>query len=982
MLKSWLRIAALALLAAVAVPAAAPAPAFADTQSYSDFSGGLNTRISPVLLKDNESPNLQNVLVDENGAVTRRGGITKLNSTAVGVSPTSASGISDINAVYQLEQSGGNKYCVAFSSTTGYSSTDGCRIFSVFVSTLTRNSDVNCAAYDDKLYCVNNQNLGITFDGTNDQPINGAPTDLNVIKVFRNRCFGAGKDTNPSRLYWSNLGDCDTWTTASDYVDIDAEDGDTIQGINEQFNFLSVCKNYSTYLIQFDNAIPTNRKVINVSRTTGCKGHRSIANYNNRQYFASIGPNGGQPGVYSTDGILITEDTQKLRGSIDTLSNFFSNSGRETIDTKADYDAGSFVATAMSSLRDEGFMQSSYTAKALTTSSDWATGTLTSVSNGDVSGSVTLSSTTASDNFSDGNYTAGPATWTVTAGSWLASGNNLQSDLRAAGAELNNAINSVTLAVSSGSWSFNHYWSRTNGSGTNCGKVTAGSQLDIYCFQFRFLENSSGDFYAAALYYDVDGDSNMVALIKRVSGTTTILSESSLSYLPSTTKAWQATRNSTGIMTVYVDGVSKASATDTTVSNPSLIEIAASGRLVNTGTVGENEYFDDVVIYQYVSAGIFTSPIFDTVISTPIGGQFSSTFSVVGTETQIDFFVRESTSPNNDLWTSFAATSDTLRIPMSYRYQQVEARLYALDMSTKTPRLDAFGFAAASTGTWHSPELFLSNTMTAPFGLFQTNQTVAGSAGAIAYSIKTSTYAGGTNSASWVSITPGSAISASTGAYVVIVATFTIFSATETAKVDSMVINWNEGSSARSATMAVFKNRLHFCGQTEAGTFNDVCYVRDDKGAWVKWTGINARHLNVIGQNFVAGGSTEAAGGFLYNLYDTNSDDGAAISAFWESKDHILGKLENRKAVDRIFVLGSNDATTLTGTLKSDTGIGSSAFDISLSTGASFRIVNKSIIPNLNGNTFRIRFGNDAASKPWSVFGYGLLFRDLGLMQP
>src|SRR6185295_3918102 len=150
--------------------------------------------------------------------------------------------------------------------------------------------------------------------------------------------------------------------TGTDYVDIDAEDGDVITGIGEPlFNFLPIYKKYSSWLLQFDNANTANRKMINISKTIGGTGHRTIANFQNRQYFASLGQNGGQSGIYSTDGINIDEASLKVRGSLSVSGNFGASSGRKTVDSKADFDAGTFDPYAMSSSRDQGIMQSSYT---------------------------------------------------------------------------------------------------------------------------------------------------------------------------------------------------------------------------------------------------------------------------------------------------------------------------------------------------------------------------------------------------------------------------------------------------------------------------------------------------------------------------------------------------------------------------------------------------------------------------------------------
>jgi hypothetical protein len=942
-----LRACAAALLMAVA-------PAAAQVKSYSDFKGGLNTRNSGVLLQDNESPSLQNVLLDANGGVTRRQGYSKVNPAALG------GGASDVNAVYQLEQSGGSKYCVSFSSTSGYYSTDGCATSTVFVSTLTRNSDVNCTPYADKLYCVNNQ-YNFSFDGRNHVSIASAPTDLDFIKAWRDRCFGAGKDTNPSRLYWSQLGTCDLWDPTVDYVDLDAEDGDIITGIGlDLFDRLVVYKKFSTYLLQFDNANPNNRRLINVSKTTGAKNGRAVASFDNRQFFLSVGPYGGQPGVYSTDGINIQEESANLRGSIDLLSNFFSNTGRRTIDTKADWDAGTFDPYALSSSRDSGFMQSSYTAVTQTTSSDWAENSLPNLSTSSVSGSVALQAT---------EVFLGTFTWATAYNNGSVSVTTVAATVNASPGTSGNATTAVTpYSVAYGTFTFH----------TKC-SISAATGFSMRAY-FINSSNSANTFGLLGNGYSIaicpGCSSGFIMYLARHAANTNTKLVSLGSSSPCGAHDWTVYRSSSsGAFSVYDGATLAGTATDTTYTSSGYVGVDVTGSGSNhTSATME---LQPRIFYGPVTSTAMTSKVFDMGVSTPTWGPFTATYSS-STETSLSFQT-QSSSDGVTFCSLGSQTPGQIISAPNMRYLRYKAS-FSSNNSTMTPHLDAVTVSAASTGTWTSPELFLSNSMTS-FGIFRADQSTDGS-GSIAYAMKFSTYAGGTASTGTVVVVPNLAINHSTAAYVVVIATFTIYSASETAKIDSIAINWNEGNAAKSATMAVYKNRLHVCGQSAASTINDVCYVRDMGGAWVKWTGVNSRYLGTVGQNFLSATSSETGGGFVYRLYDTDSDDGNPINAYWESKDHVLGPIQNVMAVDRVYLLGSNDATTLNMTLKADSGMRTQAFDMDLSTGAAFRVKQKPIYPALSGNSFRLRVENNAASKPWSFYGYGFLSRDLGMMQP
>src|SRR3990167_11006856 len=99
------------LALALALPASGQQVKFIEA-----FEGGLNTHSSSILLQENESPDLLNVVLEQPGAVVKREGFTDLNAAAIG------GGSSDVQAVYELLQIDGDRYCVAVSSTNAYSS--------------------------------------------------------------------------------------------------------------------------------------------------------------------------------------------------------------------------------------------------------------------------------------------------------------------------------------------------------------------------------------------------------------------------------------------------------------------------------------------------------------------------------------------------------------------------------------------------------------------------------------------------------------------------------------------------------------------------------------------------------------------------------------------------------------------------------------------------------------------------------------------
>ena len=889
--------------------------------SIGDFSGGLNTWKKSILLQPNESPALQNVVLDQTGGVTKRKGYTKRNTTAIGSS-------TDVNAVYQLEQSGGTKYCVGFSNQSGFYSSDACQTFTTFVTTLTLNNDVNCDAINDRLYCVNNQ-YNFFFTGTEDRPFT-AVAALDYIRVHRNRCFAAGFSTSPSRLYWSNLGNCDTWTTGTDYVDISPEDGDIITGIGEPFfDMLPIYKKFSTWALK--GSTPGTFVLVNISKDTGAKNHRSVATYRNIQLFDSVGPNGGKPGIYGFNGIIVDEVSKNLRNEIENLDTFRAATGRRLIDTQDDYDLGTFDSYTMSSSRDSGFMQSSYTTRTDTLGADFAQGTLVNVSTS-VAGSaniyissdvVWINSGGESGSVANFNVSGtSPNDWGETTGTCVsgATGPKFGTKSWSGGAQMSSCGQNLSVTVinaNTGARVYNKLIPITNGGAWTDHSINI-STLALSQFKIEFE------------YTDVFPGTQILTSTPIVKGERIPL--------------WVG------------------SCTQNGPECSPRVDMDESIAIITSGTITRN---------------------FDTSISTPVWGLFEATVS-----SDANSGVTFQTAASSSCSGSFsAAAAQTLGAEAVARGDDCFRYIanYTLNTATNTPAaIQSVTFSAASTGTWTSQELFLSDDIIAGgWGLFQVEETLSGSEAQAAYSVRSSTWSGGTTYAPWVVVSTGAAFPAavSTGAYVQIISTFTIGVASETSRVDSITINWNEGTAAKSSTGKVFENRYHYGAQSAGGSRNDVIYVYDTNGAWTKWTGVRPRHLNVVNQNFVMADSSTTSGGFIHKLYESDSDNGAAIEAFYQTKDFSGDAIQNIKAVDRVYVISSSSDTILSMNVYANGGLSSKTYSVNLSTGAAIKVTPKVIEPTVNGNTFSIRLSNNQPSKPWELLGLGIFYRDLGLMQ-
>src|SRR3990167_8346539 len=74
-----------------------------EARFFSNY-GGLNTKDSPILINDNESPDCQNVYFTTKGAIVKRNGYDRLNLSAV-----PSAGVDQITSFYQYIQDDGTE---------------------------------------------------------------------------------------------------------------------------------------------------------------------------------------------------------------------------------------------------------------------------------------------------------------------------------------------------------------------------------------------------------------------------------------------------------------------------------------------------------------------------------------------------------------------------------------------------------------------------------------------------------------------------------------------------------------------------------------------------------------------------------------------------------------------------------------------------------------------------------------------------------
>lgn len=191
---------------------------------FEDFSSGLNSLFSPVLINDNEASDLQNVRLREKGTVSKRGGTAKKNATGL---------TGGVLAMHSLYRKDGTKYLLYVIGTVLYKFNTSTGANEVVKTGLTAGKRMRFVTYRDKVYCTNGADAMFTYDGTSVVNVGGSPPTSPLIAAYKNHLF-AVDPTTPNRARFSDLDNPDSWP-ALNFIDINSDDGDKLTAYEDGF---------------------------------------------------------------------------------------------------------------------------------------------------------------------------------------------------------------------------------------------------------------------------------------------------------------------------------------------------------------------------------------------------------------------------------------------------------------------------------------------------------------------------------------------------------------------------------------------------------------------------------------------------------------------------------------------------------------------------------------------------------------------------
>jgi hypothetical protein len=278
---------------------------------FVDFRGGLNTKSAPYLVAENECRNCQNIVSTVRGSIKKRNGCTTFCSTFTGT-PAGITSLFGLNVgATVLIAAGGTKL---YSISTGGVATDITGAASLTSGAHWEFSSGPTSGGQGPLYGINGTEVPKYWSGTGNiadwTATVGSIPNGKYITYTANRIWVAGVASTPSRLFFSDLGDPRSWT-ATNVVDLDPNDGQSITAIARMGAYLLVFKQTKCFII-YDLNTGANRAL---STNVGCVASRSVAEGPEGIYFLSA-----DQGVFVATPSKLTNVSDNILSTLDALS--------------------------------------------------------------------------------------------------------------------------------------------------------------------------------------------------------------------------------------------------------------------------------------------------------------------------------------------------------------------------------------------------------------------------------------------------------------------------------------------------------------------------------------------------------------------------------------------------------------------------------------------------------------------------------------
>lgn len=179
-------------------------------------------------------------------------------------------------------------------------------------------TEYNYAQWNDKLYYCNGQDAPRQWDGTTDSAVTNAPVTSKFVIFHKNRMWLVDRD-NPTKLWFSDLGDVNAWTSTNFIYAPSPKSGDPITGLTVFQDNLVVFTRKTKYVLFGDD--PGNFVLRQSSGKKGSVNQACISSDSNYIYFLA------DDGVYRYNGSSDDLISDPIQTEIDNMADKTKASG-------------------------------------------------------------------------------------------------------------------------------------------------------------------------------------------------------------------------------------------------------------------------------------------------------------------------------------------------------------------------------------------------------------------------------------------------------------------------------------------------------------------------------------------------------------------------------------------------------------------------------------------------------------------------------
>ena len=302
--------------------------------SYFKNNGGLNDNLSTTEIEDNEATEINNIIFDVGGAITKRHGFINIPPPRMYIVSTGAVATTKaITGIKFYKKDSGSRFLFAIGNADGeaiawkknYNATSGPVsgawdnvTGTTLGSTYTNNYQPDFTIASDSIVFTTGQSqIPWVWSGSGIctklvvPPYNAATGS--IVKFHKNQLFVAGDSSYPSRVYFSDLGDI-TYFYRTDFFEVENNDGSKIRGMIPAFDSLYIFKDNSIWRLSGDerDSFVLQQMVNGI----GTLSNASIKVVNNYIYFTTA-----QNDIAIYDGAYTCKFiSQKIRGTVGNLS--------------------------------------------------------------------------------------------------------------------------------------------------------------------------------------------------------------------------------------------------------------------------------------------------------------------------------------------------------------------------------------------------------------------------------------------------------------------------------------------------------------------------------------------------------------------------------------------------------------------------------------------------------------------------------------